>query len=488
MKAIFLSVSSVLALTLTAGCTTPNPKALDHPGDVPAAFTAPVAQNAPVWPATDWWTNFQAPELPPLEETAKAQNLDIAAAAARVVQAEANAGINESVLFPQLSLNGGAQRQGSNRTTISTGNGGTTTLPAGTRNQFDASLQASYQLDFWGEEQDKLRQANETLRAQRYAEQVEAITIESDVADEYLTVLALREEIALSKQNIDAAKRILAITQAKVTNGVLSNLDLSQQQVVVAGQEAVLPGLVEQEREARYALAILMGRPPEGFDVKAQNLDGIVSPAVAPGLPSELLQRRPDVVEAEAQLYAAHANVDAARAAFFPSIGLSGQAGYSSAMIGNLINPSSFAWSIGASLLQNIFDGGRLHAESDLAKAQQTEMIADYRKTVFSAFSDAESALGQVSSDNEQLAYATTEEKAAAEAFRISELQYREGVADLLTVLQAQQSLFSAENTLVSTKLARLQANVSLYRALGGGWSQQTADASYRSQLDWWPL
>jgi NodT family efflux transporter outer membrane factor (OMF) lipoprotein len=484
MKAIFLSVSSILVLSV-AGCTTPNPKALDRPGDVPVAFTAPIAQQAPVWPATDWWTNFKSPELPALEETAKAENLDLAAAAARVVQAAANAGVSAADLYPQIGLDASAQRQGSKRTTF--GNG-STALPAGTHNNFNATLQASYQLDFWGEEQDRLRQANQTLRAQRYAEQVTAITIESDVADAYLNILALREQITLAKQNIAAAKRILAITQAKVTNGVLSNLDLSQQQVTLASQEVRLPGLIEQEREARYALAILLGRAPEGFDVKGQNLDGIVSPVVAPGLPSELLARRPDVVEAEAQLYAAHANVDAARAAFFPAIGLTGQGGYASDMISNLINPSNLAWSIGASLVQTVFDGGRLHAQSELAEAQQTELIANYRKTVFSAFSDAESALGQVDSNNQQLGYATTEEKAAAEAFRISELQYREGITDLLTVLQAQQALFTAQDSLVSTKLARLQADVSLYRALGGGWTQQISDETYKSPLDWWPI
>ncbi|HEY5346841.1 MAG TPA: TolC family protein, partial [Rhizomicrobium sp.] len=132
MKAVYLSVSSVLALGLAA-CTTPNPTALDRPGDVPAGFTAPIAKDAPLWPATDWWTNFQAPELPPLEDKAKAENLDLAAAAARVLQAEANAGVSAADLFPQVSFNAGGQRQGTNRTTINSGSGGTTTIPAGTR-------------------------------------------------------------------------------------------------------------------------------------------------------------------------------------------------------------------------------------------------------------------------------------------------------------------------------------------------------------------
>ncbi|HEX4117332.1 MAG TPA: TolC family protein, partial [Rhizomicrobium sp.] len=241
-------------------------------------------------------------------------------------------------------------------------------------------------------------------------------------------------------------------------------------------------------REARYALAILLGRAPEGFDVKAQNMDGIASPVVQGGLPSEVLLRRPDVAEAEANLHAAHANVDAARAAFFPAIGLTGSGSYASTMIGNLINPANFAWSVGASLLQTIFDGGAKKAASDLALAQEQEQIADYRKTVFTAFSNVETQLGQVASDGDQLVALTEEVRASAEAFRISELQYREGTIDILNLLQAQQTLFSAQNTLVQTKLARLESDVSLYIALGGGWTQQDSDKNYKYQLDWWPI
>jgi multidrug efflux system outer membrane protein len=278
------------------------------------------------------------------------------------------------------------------------------------------------------------------------------------------------------------------VVEAKVVAGVSSNLDLANQQAVIAGQEATLPALIEQEREGRYALAILLGRAPEGFDVKGQNMDGIVSPVVQGGLPSEVLLRRPDVAEAEANLYAAHANVDAARAAFFPAIGLTGSGSYASTVIGSLINPGNFAWSIGASLLQTIFDGGAKKAASDLALAQEQEQIADYRLAVFNAFNNVESALGQVASDGDQLVALTEEVRASTEAFRISELQYREGTIDILSLLQAQQTLFSAENTLVETKLARLGADVSLYVALGGGWTQQDSDKNYKYQLDWWPI
>lgn len=473
MKFLMRSSSLAVLTLVLAGCSTPPPVPL-KPGDLPAAFTAPTtpdAANAPVWPATDWWTGFNAPELPALETTAKAENLDLLAAAARVVQAQANTGIAGSALFPALNATGQATRSGTNQKGVPGGNTG---------NTFGIGAQASYEVDLWGLNRDELRSAEQSELAARYAQETEALTITADVANTYMDVLALRERVTIAKQNIDAAKRILTITEAKVTNGVSSNLELAQQKAQVAGEEAAIPQLEEQEREARYALAILLGRAPEGFDVKSVNLDGLLTPGVKPGLPAALLERRPDVAEAEAQLYAAHADVDAARAAFLPQIGLSGN-------VTQLFNPSSLAWSIGASLLQAVFDGGRLSSESDLQKARETELLVDYRKAVFSALSDVESSIGQVTALTDQARFLTEEVTNAQEAYRISELQYREGVADLLTVLQTQQTLFTAQDQLVQVKLARLQANVSLYRALGGGWTVAT-DPNAAPDAGWSPL
>jgi NodT family efflux transporter outer membrane factor (OMF) lipoprotein len=330
---------------------------------------------------------------------------------------------------------------------------------------------ASYELDFWGLAQDNIRAARNNARAAIYAQDVVTLTTEADVANTYFTVLALRERIDIARKNIEAAKRILAITQAKVTNGVLSNLELAQQTAQVRGEEAQIPRLEEQEREARYSLAILLGKMPEGFDVKGASLEGLVSPPVQTGLPATLLTRRPDIAQAEAGLLAAHANLDAARAAFLPSIGLSANGGWQARDIANLVNPSNLAWSLGAQLLQTIFDGGRLTSQRDLAKGREAELVATYRNAVLSALADTESQIGSVSSFSEQERLTTDQVANAAEAFRISELQYREGVVDLLTVLQAQQTLFTSQDTLIQIKLARLQSGVGLYRALGGGWT-----------------
>jgi outer membrane protein, multidrug efflux system len=475
MKILLTSVSVAALALVAAGCSTTPPEPV-KPADMPKAYTAPMAADTQGQVTTEWWKSFSSPELTGLIQQAQTDNLDIAAAAARVLQAQAQTGLSASALFPNVDLSASAQRAGSKHG-----------VNAGTFNTFGASLGASYELDFWGLAQDNLRSARNSARAAIYAQDVVALTTEADVANTYFTVLALRERVDIAQKNIAAAKRILAITEAKVTNGVLSNLELSQQRAQVAGQEAQIPALQQQERQARYALAVLLGKMPEGFDVKETSLEGIAIQPVQPGMPATLLTRRPDIAQAEASLVAAHANLDAARAAFLPGISLTGSGGYQNNVISDLINPSNLAWSVGAQLVQSIFDGGRLTSERDIAKGREAELIATYRSTVLNALSDVETELGSVSSLSEQERLTAYEVKNAAEAFRISELQYREGVIDLLTVLQAQQTLFTSQDQLIQIKLARLQSGVGLYRALGGGWTV-AADENVPTRNDFVPV
>jgi NodT family efflux transporter outer membrane factor (OMF) lipoprotein len=475
MRTISKALSvSVLALA-AAGCQlTPPPTALDKPGDVPTTFTAPVVdKNAPIWPAADWWTNFNAPELPGLMDTAMKENLDLKVAINRVLEAEANSTIAFSALLPGVNGSLGAKKNGTNSTDFDT---------------FNAGLSGNYVLDFFGANRARLRQADENLRGARYNQATTGLTIEQAVANTYFTILAVRERIAITRQNLDLSRRLLAISQAKFAAGVSSNLDVMQETATVAGQQAQLPGLIEQEREARYTMAILLGLPPENFDIKAQNLDGISAPTIQPGTPSDLLLRRPDIALAEANLYAAHANVDAARAAFFPQIGVSAGVGWGSGTIGSLFDPASLAWNVGASLTQTIFDGGAINARSQIAKLQQEEQIANYRSTVFNAFKAVETSVGTADAITQQLDFIEQQVHASVEAERISELQYREGTIDITTLINTQSTLFSAQISLVNTKLARLQNSIGLYIALGGGWDQKTADANYKPSLDWFPL
>ena len=454
-----MRVASVLLLgTILAGCASAPPTALE-PAELPTTYSAPQLVGEMAKLKSEWWKTYSSTELTDLVGGAKTGNLDVAAAAAPVQQAQAETGITASALFPKIDLSADAKREGSK-------------TPGTTFNTFGLGLGASYELDFWGLAQNNLRAARNSARAATFAEEVVSLTTDASVANTYFAVLALRERISIAKKNIDAARRILAVTKAKVTNGMASSLEWAQQEALLAGQEAAVPALEEQEREMRYALAVLLGRTPEGFVVKGTSLDGLLAPAVEPGLPSVLLERRPDIAQAEATLLAAHANLDAARAAFLPAIGLSGNGGYASTAIKDLISPSNLAWDIGASLLQTVFDGGELSSRRDLALAKEKEMIADYRKTVLSALADVETALGSSASLTEQERHTLDQVTSSTRAFKIAELQYREGVVDLLTLLQTQQTLFSAEDQLVQVKLARLQTSVGLFRALGGGWTK----------------
>jgi len=221
---------------------------------------------------------------------------------------------------------------------------------------------------------------------------------------------------------------------------------------------------------------VLLGRPPEGFEIAPSDLENVLSPVVAAGIPSELLLRRPDIAQAEANLASAHANVDAARAAFLPQVSLTGSGGFVSTALGTLLQGSNFGYGYGLQLLQTIFDGGKLAGQKDLAEATQQEFVAAYQSAALNAYADVEFALTQVANTSKAQTHLRSLIVAAQEAFEISQLQYRQGAADLLTVLQAQQTLFSAQDQLVQVTLANRQAAVHLYEALGGGWIEQPED------------
>lgn len=458
------SIAALVMATALAGCATAVPKALP-PQMVPHAFAAP--STGRVWPKVSWWQGFGDAELTSLVDEAARSNQDLAIAASRVLQAEAQATVQRAALFPQIGaqaghLNGGCSGQ-SCQTFAST-------------KSFNLDFSASYQLDFWGLARDNLRAADEQLKSARFAQQSVALSVAAGVADQYFSVLAIRSRIAIANENMAAIDGILDIIKLRVKAGSTSHLDLAREEAQAEAVDAQLPGLETSEKEALFALAVILGRPPEGFDIKGRDLDSIKPPVVGAGLPSDLLLRRPDVAAAEADLAAAHANVDAARAAFLPQISLTGSGGFLSAAIGMLLQGSNFGYSYGAGLLQTIFDGGKLIGQKDLAEATQKEFVARYQKAALNAYSDVETALTEVANSARAQDHLAREVTAAREAFRISQLQYRQGAADLLTVLQAQQTLFSAEDQYVQTALANRLAAVHLFEALGGGWQENPDD------------
>ena len=449
------------------GCATRPPQALT-PQLVPRAFAGHAEAAAPIWPKEEWWRQFGSPELSQLISQAQTNIRDLAVAAARLQEARAEVTIQRAALFPALDVQAQANRQGVGQAALSSnGQQGSTT-----RNAFGLSVDASYGLDVWGLSRDNLRSAQEALKSSRFAQRAVALTTTAAVANTYFEILALREQIAIANEDISAIDSILQIVKLKVRAGTASDLDLAQEEAQIEDVQGALPVLQLQALQAQIALAVLTGQPPEGFAVQAQTAEAIQLPQVAPGLPSDLLLRRPDVAEAEANLGAAHANLQAARAAFLPQFALSGSAGFSSAATSALLHGPSFLWDAGAQMVQTIFNGGKLVGEKDLAYATQEQLVASYQSAVLNAYADVESALGQVRDYARQEQHLAREVAAAREAFQISQLQYRQGVADLLNVLQAQQTLFGARDELAQARLARLQAAVHLYVALGGGWQE----------------
>src|SRR5690348_9761547 len=343
-------VVALSAAMLTA-CATRVPQVLT-PQIIPEAFNGQATTPDQVWPQSKWWTDFGSPELSGLIARAQASNRDLAIAAARVQEAQARRIIQRSSLFPQISGQGQAQRLSS-----SSPQSGTGQSAASTANTFGVSVAASYELDIWGQQRANARAAREALKSARFAERAVALTLTANVANTYFSLLTLRERTAIANEDITAINSLLDVIKLRVATGSTSHLDLAREQAQVEAVEAQLPILEEQELEARITLAVLLGQTPESLEVKEANAAAVRMPDVGPGLPSDLLSRRPDIAQAEANLAGAHANLDAARAAFLPQFSLTGDAGYASTTIGALLRGPSFVWEAGANLLQTIFDG-----------------------------------------------------------------------------------------------------------------------------------
>jgi NodT family efflux transporter outer membrane factor (OMF) lipoprotein len=422
------------------------------------------AQAAP--PALDWWRGFRSAELTTLMQEAQTVNLDIAAATARFRQADALARQAGAPLFPSLDGSGSASQSRSSRATSS----GLTTSGR-TINTFSVSLSASYEIDFWGKNRDAALAADETAIAGRFDRDVIALTTLVGVANAYFQVLTAQDRIRIANNNIASAQRIYDAFKQRLDVGTATDLDLAQQESALANQRANLPLLRQTLAQNVNALAVLVARPPEAVQIKGGSLRQVALPRVTPGLPSELLTQRPDIRRAEAQLASATASVGNARAQFFPSITLTAQSGYQSAALSALFTPQAVFYNVAAGLAQPIFDGFRIQSNFELQKARQDELVQTYRKTVVSSFADVNNALVAIRQSNERLRALTQVVASSRRAFELAEQRLLAGTADTTTVLNTQQTLFQAEDSLVLARLARLQAIVSLYQALGGGWA-----------------
>jgi NodT family efflux transporter outer membrane factor (OMF) lipoprotein len=453
--------SCALAI-VCAGCATSGPTS--PPAISPPAFEQQPAGAPPTWPEKDWYRGFASEELDSLVELSQQSNLDLAAASARIRQADARARAAGAAILPQVDVGGNAVHY----TGRSNGQSAHET-------DWSALLSASYEVDFWG----KNRATSESARLSTLASQAErdtlALTTLSGVANGYFQVLSLRERLTIARANLESTRAVLQVIDARYNAGAATAAELATQRAAVANAELTIAPLEQQEVEARAALALLVGHAPEGFSVTAQHLDGLSEPAVVPGLPAELLTRRPDVLAAETNLQAAHADLAAARAAMFPSLTLTGSGGVQNPAVQAAVitlEGTGYTLSLGASLVQTIFDGGRRRAARDEAQAKEEELLANYRAAILSAFSDVEIALSAIRHLEMQRAAQTENVEQSERAFEGARLRYRAGAGDYLSMLDSQRTLYAARDQSSQYKLARMQAVVGLFKALGGGWQQ----------------
>jgi outer membrane protein, multidrug efflux system len=459
------TAGAFVLLLVASGCLeTGRPGlAVDIPGSYREAHGPPEAAT----PALDWWRTFRSRELTSLMEEALVANFDIAVAIAQITQADAQVRIAGAPLLPTIDLNASDT---ASRSSQQLSAGGRSGGGSPFSRLYATSLSASYVIDFWGKNRSALNAAIETSIASRYNREVVTITALTTVADTYFQILAARDRLRIARRNLTDSSRILFLIKQQFEVGTKSDLDLAQQESLVEQVRATIPPLEETLRQNTTALAVLIGKAPEHFNARGAGMQIVAVPRVTPGLPSELINRRPDVRQAEQQLKSADYSVESARAAFFPSITLTGQLGFQSAALKSLFGPGAWFYTAAAGLTQPLFDGGVLLGQFELQRGLQAQFLQAYRKSVLSAFSNVEQALIAVAQTTAQQRIQENVVRASRRAFTLSEQQMNSGTVNMVTLLQVEQTLFTAEDQLVQVQLARLVAVVSLFQALGGGW------------------
>lgn len=447
-KALVVAVLGVLAgCSLTPTYERPN-------ADLPESWIQQTAAPSSDRP-TQWRQLFQDAELEQLMTEALAANHDLAAAATRIEQAKATAKMASSRLLPYASLSAGGSRQreiGGDRTLSSSD---------------DAQLSMSYELDLWGANRANVQAAAARVAAREYDLGATRLVLQADVASYYFQSLALKDRLAIAQKNLDAARSLMSLVEVRYNKGAVSGLDVAQQRTALLNIEAEVPELQQSLTETQSALALLLGRVPQAFSVRTESLADVIPPPIAAGQPADLLQRRPDVRAAEADLVAANADVGVARAALYPSMELT-----ASGVITNwLTGGSATVAALATSLSQRLFDGGELTGQVQLADASRRELVETYLQTVLTSVKEVNDSLAAVSTAERRTELLTRTVDQARLALRLATSRYQAGSEDLLTVLESQSSQLNAEDSLVQAKLARVNASITLFKALGGGWS-----------------
>jgi outer membrane protein, multidrug efflux system len=453
---------------LLAGCTV-GPKYQRPAIDTPSAYRGESAAQPSVASAESlgsekWWEVFEDPVLQQLIRTALEQNYDVRIAAARVLQAQAELGITRANQFPMAGA--GAQAYSEREPKISNA------FPSYQTNVGQVDLAVIWNLDFWGKYRRETEAARAELLASEWGRRAVLTSVVSSVTTSYFQLRELDLALEISKSTLASRQDSLRLTNVLAKNGSASLLDVRQSEELVYTAAEMIPDLERQIAQQENALSILLGENPGAIPRGQALTEQPNPPAVPAGLPSELLERRPDIREAEENLIAANAEIGVARAAYFPSISLTGTAGFESYALTQLFNASSALWNTAASLTQPVFEAGGLRAGMRLAEAQEQEMLLTYRQTIEDAFQQVSDSLVAYQKDREFREQQQLLTSAAQQADQLSNTLYQHGGASYLQVLTSETNYFAAELSLAQAQLNERLSLVQLYNALGGGWQQ----------------
>lgn len=407
-----------------------------------------------------WWKNFKSTELNTLVDLALERNNDLLAALERIDQARASVKIAGASLLPAADASGGAGWNYSNPST-----GGSTDRGSGS-----AGVSVSYEVDLFGRNRAGVESAKANLRGTMYDRDALSLVVKGDVAKTYFQILNLRERIALANNNLSNSRQVLDIVEARYNAGSASALDVARQKSSLSTAEAAVTSLQNQEQLAENALSILLGRAPSDLKLASKSLRVINIPKIPVAQPSDVVEQRPDIRVAEENLIGANADIGAAKAAFFPTLNLTAGASFTKSP---LSDPASSAASLAASLLAPIFRGGELQGGVERAEARQRELVYNYQTTVLTSMREVEDALSAASAAKKREVSLATAMSEARRAYNLSRDLYEAGAADFQTMLDAERTVISAEDSHASVRLEVLNAAVDLYKAVGGGWKPQ---------------
>jgi outer membrane protein, multidrug efflux system len=466
-----------IAAALVAGCTM-GPDYVRPKVDAPAAFRFEPAAAADT-ANTIWWKQFGDPVLDQLIDTALANNLNVKIAAANVEQALAVITQTRSALFPQVGYGATAERARSPETTL------TQAIPnyANPQSAYQALLTASWEIDLWGRIRRQAEAAQANMLATDEARRGVILTLVSGVATNYITLRGLDEQLAIAKRTLGNYAESVRLYELQFSYGQTSQMTVAQVRSQYETAAAQIPQIEAQIAQTENALSILLGSDP-GPIPRGKSIYELALPAIPAGVPSALLERRPDLLQAEQSLVAANAQIGAAKALYFPTISLTGALGSSSAELSNLFQGPTRVWNYAGQVVGPIFTAGAISGQVAQAEAAQKAALLSYRYSIQSAFADVDNALVARQKLAEQLAAQERLVAALKDYSRLARLQFEGGYAPYSTVLQAEQSLFPAELTLAAVRASVFTATANTYKAMGGGWIAE-ADRLTASPARW---